>query len=75
MKTRYKHVHFVKKDDDAGVWWGCYDNRTKDRLGDVEWCSDWRQYAFTGVGYARLTTDRLRDISDFMEKLKEARDG
>lgn len=76
MKTRYKYIHFVKllwSKQQSEDFWGCFNNKTGDRLGTVDWFDNWQQYELSTSENAGFTIGCLRDIADFMQQLKELR--
>ena len=76
MKTKYKHIHFLKDIDNHSdkPLWICRGNRTGGDLGCVVWYSRWRQYCFFTDGQAVFSIDCLADIIHFIGQLAEGVD-
>lgn len=66
MKTRYEHVNFVEWVSGA---WGCYNNRSTDKLGEVRWYSPWQQFCYFPTVQAVYSTGCLNDIVRFIGQL------
>ena len=71
MKTRYKYIHFEKESQPGKrPIYGCFNNKTDDHLGFVEWYSPWRTWVFTAYSEACVfNASCLGDVSHFLKQL------
>lgn len=66
MKTKYKYIHFEK----GGIGYICFNTKSKDDLGLIEWYAPWRRWVFwPDNSDVILSSDCLDDISHFMNQL------
>jgi len=80
MRTKYKHIHFEKRElppTRKTEEWICW-NESKQYLGDVRWDNGWRQYCWFQedggiVGPTKMAASCLDDISHFIKQLMDAR--
>ena len=68
MKTKYKHIHFVRVD---AHHWNCLNNKTGGVLCEIYHYAPWRKYVFEGQGGCVFDTSCLQDILHFMGQLKD----
>ena len=75
MKMLYKHIHFefIEEKHKTKVW-GCFNNSTGYKLGEVKWFSAWRRYCFFLYrSSAGFNAGCLKDISDFIKQAESER--
>ena len=72
MVTRYKYIHFkvVEKKAKTKVW-GCFNNNSVGKLGEVRWYSAWRRYCYFPKYETVYSADCLEDITKFTKRLNE----
>ena len=79
MKTLYKDVHFTESRwgdgtivvHDGKPEWTCLSNDSyRSWVGSISWEECWQSYVFNTDQGVTLLPDCLRDISQFMEDLK-----
>jgi hypothetical protein len=73
MKTKYKYIHFVKKDIDSDCWICRSNFASKSKLGEVVWYEKWKEYNFNPVDYTGFSIDCLLGIADFLRQLNEVK--
>ena len=74
MKTKYKHIQFEKAPPGLGWIWSCYNNKTNELLGDIDYYKSWRQYVIEFQSGCVFNNQCLRDIADFLDQInKEVR--
>lgn len=74
MKTIYKYIHFVKREDKKRTSvWECRSNRTRKGIGIIRWCASWRQYCYYPFKETILNGGCMKDIIRFMERAEEER--
>ena len=70
--VKYKYIHFVViKELKKTKIYGCYNNNSSEKLGEVKWYGPWRQYCYFPTVQAIYSTGCLNDINDFINKLKQ----
>lgn len=79
MKTEYKHIYFIKAEDDIGTepetWW-CYHNDSTICLGAVKWGKEWgkEQYCFHSEHGSFFSISCLDDIGHFSKQLRKTKE-
>lgn len=70
MKTRYKYIHFdlIAQKPKTQVW-GCFNNNSGAKLGEVKWYSRWRQYCYFSDSCTVFNAGCHEDIADFLKQL------
>ncbi len=70
MQTRYKYIHFdlIKMKPKTQVW-GCFNNSSDGKLGEIKWYGPWRQYCFFPFGETVFNMGCLTDINHFIKLL------
>jgi len=71
MKTKYKHIHFLRR---GGLYaskrcYSCVNTKSGDSLGQVFYYPRWRLYVFAAMATAVFDKNCLRDIAHFLEQL------
>lgn len=76
-EVRTKYMTFVRQDliKRKTQRWVIKSNSTGYRLGTIEWFSRWRQYCFYPSYKTAFNHECLKDIINFIEKLREERAG
>ncbi len=70
MKTQYKFIHFIKKEDKPKTSvWSCCNNRSGGELGIVKWYPAWRQYCYFPTIQAVYSIGCLDDIKEFIQEI------
>jgi len=75
MKTKYKHIYFavIEVKPKTNVW-GCFNNNTGHKLGEVKWDAAWRQYRFfLYPSVAVFSIGCLEDVNDFIKGVEKER--
>jgi hypothetical protein len=71
MRTKYKHIEFVKTGKD---WWACVTRKHQDFLGNIIWHDPWKKtYVLYAETDSAFSPDCLRDIADFLEQANTER--
>jgi hypothetical protein len=74
MKTKYKYIYFEQAMFEEGTeGWVCYNKKTDDLLGRVEFYKPWKQWIieFEKGGSIIFNNTCLRDIAHFLDQLNE----
>lgn len=72
LKTEYKYIHFIKKENKPKTSvWSCRNNTSTAELGEVKWYPAWRQYCYFPTVQAVYSVGCLEDINTFIEALKQ----
>ncbi len=72
-KFKYQFIEFVLLEEKPKTEvYGCRNNSSHEKLGEVKWYSAWRQYCFFPETYieAVYSIGCLNDIAAFMEQMK-----
>jgi hypothetical protein len=74
MKTKYKFIYFEEVENDMfpeekKIWW-VKNNRSKSRIGSIEWYPPWSQYCFMPESQTVFNNTCLADIQNFIGQLK-----
>lgn len=78
MKTKYKHIHFIKADTELlneEPYWRCKNNRSVCTLGIVEMYREWNKCVFVPSPNCVFDTSCLQDIIHFIGQLKGEANG
>jgi len=73
MKTQFRFIEFVSHSAFPEVW-VCRNKRDKGILGGVEWYPQWKQFTFSASESSVFSADCLRDIADFLDQTKKAKE-
>ena len=72
LKTEYIFIYFEKIEDKPKTSvWECRNNKSHGVLGIIKWYSGWRQYCYFPSCQAVYSGGCLRDIEDFLKRLKK----
>lgn len=70
MKTKYKYVEFAK--DFRGDWL-CFNRKSEDELGWIEYRTGWRQFVINTSPDIIFSAGCLDDISHFLGQLNKTK--
>lgn len=74
MKTKYKYIEFVlDKGEGKDARWVCHNQEAQCiiGIGTVRYCDYKRRWEFYPFNNTTLFTERLLNISDFLEQLNK----
>ena len=74
MKTGYEYIYFeIIEEKPKTKVWGCYNNNSTTRIGEVKWYAGWRQYCFFPYEDSVFSKGCLDDIGEFIQQLMDER--
>ena len=71
MKTKYKYIHFAKKEVGSFTIWSCLTNKGSELLGSVAYYKTWKESVYYPEDSTALSHDCLTDIADFLTQLNK----
>jgi len=73
LKTKFKYICFVPAVHNTPTGkWSCCNTKTGHELGEIKWCSAWRQFCFYPESDCLFSAGCLNDIVFFIDSLKAA---